>query len=260
MRIAYLQFAPALADPAETLRRLDELWPQAASADIVVLPELSNSGYNFESRKQAFETAEPAADGPFTDYLTRVCRTRDFHVVAGLNELADGQLYNSSILVGPDGVEGVYRKLHLFWNEKDLFQSGDLGVTVFEVRGLRLAMLICFDWAFPEVWRSLALQAVDLVCHPCNLVLPGFAQRAIPGYALTNRYYVVTANRFGSERDLTFTGLSQISSPQGLVLSSAPADSPCVHLVDADLSLCRLGQITPRNHLLHDRRPEVYRA
>jgi predicted amidohydrolase len=260
MRIAYIQFAPALADLTDTIRRLDELWPQAASADIVVLPELSNSGYNFLSREEAFETAESAEGGSFTKYLTSVCRTWDFHLVAGLNELANGNLYNSSVLVGPDGLEGVYRKLHLFWNEKDLFQPGDLGVPVFEVRGLRLAMLICFDWAFPEVWRSLALQAVDLVCHPCNLVLPGFAQRAIPGYALTNRYFVVTANRFGSERDLTFTGLSQICSPHGLVLSSAPADTPSVHVVDADLSLCRLGQITPRNHLLTDRRPDVYRT
>ena len=82
----------------------------------------------------------------------------------------------------------------------------------------KIGILVCFDWIFPETWRVLALQGADIVCHPSNLVLPGFAQKAVPVHALMNRMYVVTANRVGTERDLTFTGMSVIADPAGEVL------------------------------------------
>jgi predicted amidohydrolase len=119
-------------------------------------------------------------------------------------------------------------------------------------------MLVCFDWLFPEAWRALALKGADLICHPSNLVLPGLAQQAIPIRALSNRIYVVTANRIGTERNLTFTGLSTIADPGGKVLLQASSSEESMGLVDVDVEQARDKDITARNNILDDRRPQEY--
>ena len=119
-------------------------------------------------------------------------------------------------------------------------------------------MLVCFDWIFPEVWRIVALKGAEIICHPSNLVLPGFAQRAVPIHALTNRVYVITANRIGIEGELSFTGLSTIANPQGDILVQASQTEEEVGMEDIDIGMARDKMITPRNHVLHDRRPKEY--
>lgn len=263
MEIAAVQFAPLLGNLEGTINRLARLLPQAARAALVVLPELCNSGYNFQSVEQAWKASEPI-DGPFVQFLTAACRTYGFHVVSGLNERAENCLYNSAVLIGPTGYLGRYRKLHLFMNEKDFFQPGDEGLPVFDLalgsESWGVGMLVCFDWLFPEAWRLLALKQADIICHPSNLVLPGLAQRAVPVHAVINRVYVATANRIGTEGNLTFTGMSTIASPQGNVLVQAGEDTEKVLRVDADLALARDKNITPRNHVFSDRRLDVYGA
>jgi predicted amidohydrolase len=259
INIGFLQFAPSLGNVRATIDTIERLSPLCRGADLVVLPELCNSGYNFRSAAQAWETAEEIGTGPFVPYLESLCRRHGFYAVSGLNERAGEQLYNSAVLVGPEGYIGRYRKLHLFMNEKDYFQPGDGGLPVFDIGICRVGLLICFDWIFPEVWRILALEGADVICHPSNLVLPGLAQRAVPIHALTNGLYVVTANRIGSEGDLTFTGLSTIADPQGAVLVQASASAEEASIVAVDITRAWDKNITARNHLLADRRPDQYR-
>jgi predicted amidohydrolase len=258
MKIGFLQFAPALGDVGATMRKIDRLIEQAAGAGLLVLPELCNSGYNFGSAEQAWATSEPVQDSAFLRHLEDLCRGYGCHVVSGFNERDGDRLYNAAVLVGPRGYLGRYRKLHLFMNEKDFFQPGDAGLPVFDVGGCRVGMLVCFDWIFPEVWRILALEGADLIAHPSNLVLPGLAQQAVPVHALINRIYVVTANRIGTEGDLTFTGLSTIADPGGGVLVQASPSEEEVATVDVDISLARDKNVTTRNHLFADRRPDQY--
>ena len=258
MRIGYVQFSPALCDLDETITRLEELLPEAAEADLVVLPELCNSGYNFASKEEASANAEAVEDSKFVSFLINKCREFGFRIVAGLNELDGDRLCNSAVLVGKDGVEGKYRKMHLFLREKEIFQPGDVGLPVFDCGPARIGILICFDWQFPEVWRILALKGADIICHPTNLVLPGLAQRAIPIHALINRVFVILGNRIGTEGELTFTGRSIISDPRGNVLSEAPAEEPYVGIVEIDPAAARDKNVTPLNHVLNDRRPEEY--
>jgi predicted amidohydrolase len=129
---------------------------------------------------------------------------------------------------------------------------------VFDIGGCKLGLLICFDWVFPEAWRVLALKGADIICHPSNLVIPGLAQKAIPVHALVNRVYVVTANRTGREGDLSFTGLSTIAGPRGEVLCQAGPSKEESSLVEIDPAAARDKMVTPRNHLLQDRRPDEY--
>jgi predicted amidohydrolase len=258
LKIGFMQFAPVLGDVRATLQKIDQLSPLCAGADLLVLPELCNSGYNFASAEQAWETSEKIQDSAFLQFLAILCRQHGCHVVSGFNERDGARLYNSAVLVGPNGTVGCYRKLHLFMNEKDFFEPGDVGLPVFDIGPCKVGMLVCFDWIFPEVWRSLALQGADIICHPSNLVLPGLAQRAVPIHALTNRVYVVTANRVGVERELSFTGLSTIADPGGQVLVQASPTEEEVGLVEVDVSLARDKDITSRNNLWADRRPEAY--
>ncbi len=260
MKIGFIQFAPVLGDVQATMKKLDELLPLSNGVDLLVLPELCNSGYNFRSAEQAWATSEEIGDGDFVRYLESVCRARNCHVVSGLNERDGEHLYNSAVLVGPQGYVGRYRKLHLFMNEKDYFRPGDEGLPVFDIGSCKVGMLVCFDWIFPEPWRVLALKGANVVCHPSNLVLPGLAQRGVPIRALSNRVYVVTANRIGTEGDLTFTGLSTIADPGGEVLVQASATDEAVSVAQMEVELARDKKITARNDLFADRRAEFYAA
>ena len=258
MRIAFMQFAPALGDLPATMDSIDRLSALCVGADLLVLPELCNSGYNFGSKQQAWETSEEIEGSRFLEFLRTLCQRLDCHVVTGFNERHGDHLYNSAVLLNPWGYVGRYRKLHLFLNEKDYFEPGDEGLPVFDIGLCRVGMLVCFDWIFPEAWRVLALKGADVICHPSNLVLPGLAQRAVPVHAVTNRIFVVTANRVGSEGELTFTGASIIASPQGEVLAQGPPQEEAVAVVEADIALAREKQITARNHVFEDRRVEAY--
>jgi predicted amidohydrolase len=258
VKVGFMQFAPILGDVGATIDKIEQFSPRCAGVDLLVLPELCNSGYNFESAEQAWAASEQIGKGVFVEFLESLCQRHECHIVSGLNERDGDCLYNSAVLVGPEGYVGRYRKLHLFMNEKDHFQPGDVGLPVFDIGLCRVGLLVCFDWQFPEVWRILALKGADVVCHPSNLVLPGRAQRAVPIHALTNRIYTVTANRIGRERDLTFTGLSTIADPGGEVLVQASATEDELGLVDVDIRLARDKQVTSRNHSFADRRPEDY--
>lgn len=258
MKIGYLQFSPILADPPANAGKIEALLRGKTLPELLVLPELANSGYNFTSYQQALNSAERIETSDFIQFLVSLCTHNGIHIVTGFNELDGEHLYNSAVLIAPQGWIGTYRKLHLFQNEKDFFQPGNLGLPVYDIGSCRIGLLICFDWLFPEVWRILALKGADMICHPCNLVLPGLAQRGVPIHALTNRIYTITANRTGSEGDLTYTGLSIIADPAGDILVQASQTDDEIAMVEVDPTRARDKYITARNHVLEDRRPAEY--
>jgi predicted amidohydrolase len=259
MKLACVQFCPAYCDLDETIRRLEPLLEQVREADLIVLPELCNSGYNFRTHDDAVNSAEPVDGGPFGSFLQQTCDDLDCEICAGLNERDGNALYNSAVLMSARGVEGLYRKMHLFVNEKDHFAPGDAGLPIFDRSYGRIGIQICFDWIFPEPWRILALKGAEVICHPSNLVLPDRAQRAVPVHAMLNRVFVATANRIGTEDDLTFTGLSLITDARGNVMRQASTTAQETIMVEIDPQRARDKMATARNHVLDDRRPDQYR-
>lgn len=234
------------------------LLEKAASADFVVLPELANTGYNFKNRDELLAVAEEADNSHFLHFLEKACQKYSYHVVAGFAELEGVRIYNSAALVAPDGIVGLYRKVHLFDNEKVLFEPGNLGFPLFEVNGLRIGMLICFDWVFPEAWRIMALKGADLICHPCNLVLPKKAQRTVPGHAACNKVYIALANRTGNEDELYFTGNSLIVDPNGELLCEASPEDDEILWAKIEPEKARNKFLTRRNNWIADRRTDIY--
>lgn len=260
MRVGFFQFAPARGDVAANRERIRAAL-ERAEADLIVLPELAVSGYLFESRDGLAACAEEVPGGPTCRMLAGLCRDRNLAVVAGLAERAGDRLYNSAVLVTPGGDIGLYRKAHLFLDEQDLFAPGDLAFPVFEYRGVKLGLLVCFDHFFPEAARALALKGAQVICHPSNLVLR-YAHITTACRSIENRVFWVLANRTGTEcagkKRLSFIGESQVLAPDGRVLLRAGPDTEELAMVEIDPAEALNKQVTRRNHLLNDRRTDLY--
>lgn len=262
MRIGFYQFAPRFGEPQANLAQIAEAL-EGARADLIVLPELANSGYLFLSQAEVAALAEPIP-GPTTEFLTGLAARLQTHLLLGLPERSGDVFYNSAVLVGPEGLSGTYRKAHLFYEEKRYFQPGDLGFPLFDLKGVKLGVLICFDHLFPEAARTLALAGAQIICHPSNLVLPTYGQLTTRVRSIENRIFWVLANRCGTEdrgvKKLTYTGCSQITAPQGTILAEAPADEEMLCLVDIEPEQATDKRVTELNDLFEDRRPELYRG
>jgi len=258
MKIAVIQFAPVFGDHEKSYESLMPLLNKAKGRQLIVVPELANTGYNFKDRGEAYRLSEYPRNSEFVDQLTSFCRINSNTIVTGFNERSKHDIFNTALVINKKGVVGKYRKIHLFMNEKDIFTPGDLQPELFEIDGVKVGTLICFDWIFPEIWRKLALMGADLICHPSNLVLPGKARQAIPVQAMMNKIYIATANRVGSEGDLTFTGNSIIAGPDGNLIASASTNKAEVIFAEIDISKSRNKMATPQNHVFEDRRPEFY--
>jgi predicted amidohydrolase len=261
MRIGYYQNNPAFGEVTENLDRIAAAL-QTAEADLLVLPELCASGYQFGSTDEVHDLAEPVPDGPTTRRLIDLAKHRRMVVVAGLPERSGNTFYNSAVVVGPQGLIGCYRKTHLFFEETLFFTPGDTGFHVWDIGPAKVGVMICFDWYYPEAARTLALKGADIICHPSNLVLP-HCPDAMPVRCLENRVFAVTANRTGSEarhgKDrLTYIGNSEIVSPRGVILHRAPRDQEALCIVEIDPAEARNKSITPYNDLLRDRRESLY--
>ena len=229
--------------------------------DLAVLPELFSTGYQFRSRAEARDLAETFPDGPACAAVREKAVAGGVTLVAGLCERDGAAVYNSALLARPDGSWERYRKVHLFWNEKEIFAPGDLGFAVHEACGTRVGMMICFDWIFPEAARTLALAGATVLAHPSNLVLPHCPQSMLVR-CIENRVFAVTANRVGREHrtgdPLDFIGRSQVVAPTGERLAACDATHAGVATARIDPAATD-KRATPRNHLWEDRRPEFYR-
>jgi 5-aminopentanamidase len=260
MRIGLFQFAPR---PGKVRANLDHIADalSTARADLIVLPELCTTGYLFASRSEIAGLAEPVPNGPTCETMAALSRNTKATIVWGMAERADSRIFNSAVMVTPQGEFHVYRKAHLFVNEKDLFDRGDSPFPVFELGSVKVGMLVCFDHFFPEAARSLALHGAQVICHPSNLVLE-YAQTNSITRAVENRVFWILANRTGSEtlgeKMLTFNGRSQIVAPDGRLLGRAGPASNELLVVDIDPAEALDKKVTPRNDLFLDRRTDLY--
>jgi len=258
MKIAAVQFTPVFGEVEQNLLHAKEMIVRA-DADLVVLPELAFTGYVFRDRAELASFAEDR-DGSSINFIADVARQTKTTICFGFPEQASGKIYNSAALVTPDGLAAVYRKIHLFKDELDILDPGEEPFFVTEVGGLRLGMMICYDWYFPESARSLALQGAQIILHPANLILP-FCQNAMITRCLENKVFAITSNRGGLEnrtgKSLKFTGLSQITRVDG-TYERLPDDADGIVTADIDPTLADNKMMTSRNQLLRDRRPHLY--
>lgn len=262
MRVGFYQFAPVFGDVSHNLDKVVDTLDRA-EADLIVLPELFASGYQFVSQEEMTTLSESVPDGPTTRRLIDLAKQRRMVIVAGIPERAGAACYNSAVVVGPSGFIGCYRKTHLFFEETLFFTPGDTGFQVWDVGMAKIGVMICFDWYYPEAARTLALKGAEIICHPSNLVLPNCPD-SMPVRCLENRVFAVTCNRTGSEarggkNQLTYIGNSEVVDPRGTILHRALRDQEELCIVEINPADARNKALTPYNDLLRDRRESLYR-
>jgi len=260
MRLAVVQTNPAFGEVRSNVSRALSLM-RSTPADLYVLPELFATGYNFVSRKEVASLAEETKSGPTARAIADFTRQYSSHVAYGFAETDGAMLYNAAALVGPSGLVGVYRKIHLYDRENELFDPGNLGFPVFDLPFGKVGIMICFDWIYPESARTLALKGAQLIAHPSNLVLP-FCPDAMVTRCLENRVFVATADRIGTENrggiSLAYIGKSEIVSPRGEILKRLGDTAEEIAMSDVDLSAADNKRINRFNDLLSHRRPDHY--
>ena len=267
--VAGIQMDIKLGDNAGNVARmivqLDD--PRVSSAKLVVFPECAVSGYCFDSREEAWQFAE-TIPGPSTNALQAAAKARDKHLVFGMLERDGDRLTNSCVLLGPDGIVGIYRKIHLPFLGVDRFvDRGTEPMRVYDVGAIRVGLHICYDGSFPEAVRVLMLQGADLIVLPTNWP-PGadtFAEYLPNARALENHVYYMAVNRVGEERGFRFIGTSKFCLPTGRSPSVGSATEPSIITGSVQPHIVRNKRLVrvPGKHLidrLADRRPEFYSA
>ena len=263
MQVGFYQFNPQFGEVAKNLDAVTAKLEQV-EADLIVLPELFASGYQFLSQEEAQQLAEPVPDGPTVRRLVDIAKRSKLHLVAGLPERSGSSCYNSAVLVGPSGFLGCYRKTHLFDEETQWFTPGDSGFHVWDIGPAKIGIMICFDWYYPEAARTLAMLGADIICHPSNLVLPNCPD-SMPVRCLENRVFAVTCNRIGSEarggkERLTYIGQSEVVTPKGVIQRRASRDQEELAIVEIEPAQARNKSLNRYNDLLRDRRTSLYKT
>lgn len=257
LEIAQIQLNPKLGHCEYNLKRIESLLDQASKADLIILPELANTGYKFDNRDQAYAMASDPTCLKYVEFIRDYSRDNKVNIISGYLEKEGDKLFNSAIFIKPDGSGGKYRKIHLFMNEKNIFAPGNLGLPIFDLGKYKLGILICFDYLFPEIWRIMALKGADFIVHPSNLITQN-AHKVVPAQAIMNGYYVITTNRIGTEGDITFCGNSFISDPRGNIISEMDRVNEGIKITTVNPLLSRDKMITTGNHILNDRLPDNY--
>jgi predicted amidohydrolase len=265
--VAAVQMEPRIGDVAENLEIILSRLVEAArdGANLVVFPECALSGYGFASRAEGLAAAVSTA-GPELGSIAKLCSELRVHCVLGLLERDGDKLFNAAALVGPAGLVGVYRKVHLPFLGVDMFADpGDRPFAVHDAGGIRIGMHICYDASFPEVGRILSLLGADILVLPTNW--PTYseptAEHVIPARAVENTVYVMAVNRVGLESGFRFIGHSSIVDPFGKVLAVASHDREEILYADIDVDRARRKHLVrvPGRHEINrigDRRPGFY--
>ncbi|MFA7326547.1 MAG: nitrilase-related carbon-nitrogen hydrolase [Candidatus Kapaibacterium sp.] len=232
------------------------------NSDILVFPELATSGYYFTDKNMLSKIAEEF-DGNTIKKAQKLSTDLDKIIILGFPELFKDKIYNSAAIIFPNqNLSSVYRKTHLFYKERFVFEEGNTGFPVIEYNGLKLGTMICYDWRFPEAARTLALKGADLIVCPSNLVT-GVWQNVMSARALENKVYIAVSNKIGIESSgndkLTFNGESAIYSYDGSYLAKASKDKEEVIKAEIYPEETREKSFNDVNDIFKDRRPQYYK-
>lgn len=267
-RFAAVQMKPQILQPDTNLEKIHTLLDEAAhqGADVIVFPECATTGYGLTPEEA--ESVAQTVPGPWTERLSEACAHSGVQVIAlGTLEVdSQGHLFNTSVLLGPQGVVSRYRKTHLpFLGVDRYLAAGDEICGPITTPVGKLAMLVCYDIRFPEPARVLALAGTQVI-----LISTAWPQAATlyPDFlaqtrAAENHLYLVAANRIGEERGTRYLGHSLIIAPDGTKLAEASGDREEILYATLDPTESdrkRLVFVPGEYELdpLKDRRPELY--
>ena len=268
--VATVQIRPKLGESEDNLVKMSEMISKIASqqrVDLIVFPELITSGYELGVR---FTELAQRVPGPTVNLIAQRANEYGVYIAFGMvtKERVESVLYNSAVLVGPDGeLLEVYNKIHLRGEERMAFREG-YKLPVIETEVGNLGMMIGYDLAFPEVARSLVLDGADILCVMSNWEAPAIDEwkTYLRARAYENAVFVVGANRVGEDVTITFGGESMVVGPRGQIYTSlanetdpdtgAPLEGFAVARIDLD----EVRRNREEFQLIQNRQPTVYKS
>ena len=260
MKIAAAQIACVLGDPAANLGKMREFArrAKASGAEVIVFPEMADTGYAMEViRQQATSWKEGAVPG-----LQELARNLSLTIISGVSEREGDRIYNSQVVIDRGGaVAGKYRKTHLYAPvEEDKVCAAGTCLTSISLGEFRFGLTICYDLRFPELFRTLVVtEQANVLINSSAWPFPRMEHLRIlaTARAIENQSYFVLANRVGWDNGLRFCGSSAVIDPYGIVIAAASPDRE--ELVLAELSLEVIAALRKKMPALSHRRQELYR-
>ena len=266
-RIATCQLKLDVASPDECALSATLAIREAVSngAEIIVLPELSNSGYLFESADEVRASAITLGGELITSWIN-LAREKVVVIVAGVNLCEEGKYWNASVIIDETGLRGWYAKAHLFGDEPLYFVAGDSAPLVVKTSKGAIATMVCYDIEFPEWVRLAMLSGAQLLGLPTNWpwigqtpTTPPMEVVRVQAAASQNKLVIAAADRSGTERGQSWVGGSVITTDEGVIAALATTvEGESTQIIYADVTLPTDTAITAKNDARKDRRPSLY--
>ena len=235
------QTGPKVGNKERNLKQIAEQASRARkkNIDLMIFPELHLTGYTMKD--EVFHLAE-SIPGPSTRKVERLAKEHGVHIIFGMPEESEvkGVIHNTAVFVGPKGLIGRYRKIHLpthsVFEERRYYRPGQEAPVVKTALGT-IGLSICYDLYFPELTRLQALEGAQLIV--CISASPGLRRRFFEGFCLSrameNAVYLAYVNRVGIEEGLQFWGGSRVIAPNGSVLAQCKYDVEEFQICKIDL-------------------------
>lgn len=268
--VAVVQMNPKHGEPEENLVTISDTIAQIASrqkVDLIVFPELITSGNELGVR---FTDIAQRVPGPTINLIAQRANDYGIYVAFGMvtKEKVESVLYNSAILVGPDGdLVQTYNKIHLRGEERMAFREG-FKLPVAETDIGNIGLMLGYDLAYPEVARSLALDGADIICCLANWEATHIDEWKTysRARAYENAVYIIGANRVGEDVTMTFGGESMIVGPRGQLYASLIDETdpetgePLEGIAMAHIDLDEVRKTREEFQFMQTRQPTVYRS
>ncbi len=264
LKVAAAVMRSVAGKKAENLARMEGLVREAArrGTQVVCFPEMNVSGYGLRQEMNSF--AEPIP-GPSMEAVLKMAREHDLVILAGLAEKAEkNQFFISHFAAGPEGLIGIYRKIHLGPPEEGIFQCGS-ECRVFSIAKTRFGIELCFDGHFPELSTLLALNGAEVIFIPHASPRESAAEkkerwlRYLPARAYDNSVFLVACNLLGeTESGLSFPGTGLILGPKGEILAESQDGREEIILAELKSNTLRSVRENSKGFFLGRRRPEIY--
>ena len=231
-------------------------------AAIICFPEMNITGYS--TRKKIADSAQ-LIPGPVTDEIAELAEKENIIILAGLAEKDEkNRIFAAHLVVTPQGLSGVYRKLHIAPPEQKIFSPGR-NIPLFDAHGVRFGIQLCYDAHFPELSTRMALNGADIIffphASPRGTPEEKFSSwmRHLTARAYDNGLFVVACNQAGgNKKGLNFPGIAMAIDPLGNVIAKDISGKE--NMIVVDLKAGDLAKV--RNHkmrfFLPNRRSDMF--
>lgn len=238
MKTGLLQYNPLWENLQGNIDKIDKMVEQLKNKiDLLILPELSLTGFTMESKKFAEDL-----DGISTQYFMKLSQRLKCNLLAGVIEKSEEGIFNSLVHINSDGlVTARYRKIHPFGYAKEdqNYKAGN-EIVVTKIDNAKVGLSICYDLRFPELYRLYAKQRVDLLVNIANWPVPRIDhwRTLLKARAIENQSFVIGVNRVGNDPYLQYNGFSSVFDPMGNELISVK-DEENIFIVDLNIEMAK---------------------